>query len=548
MDQTREVSMFTAKYFLPRIGCLAAVFVLGAVFPVAAEPPHSSSMPRLIQGPVSRPLRSIPPLAPTAGSETRPLRIVSPPDNGQSQPDTALQTTVLPSTPNVAFGFPGVGNGDYGYTVGAAPPDTNGAVGSTQYIQWVNTSFAIFDKAGNLQYGPAAGNTLFSDLVNDPNLGACATTNDGDPVVQYDQLAHRWLMSQVSFSSGNGYFVCIAVSESDQASGALGTWNRYAVTWSSTLPDYPKMSIWPNAYFLTANLFLNVGIGYVFVGSQACALDSSVLQTNGNPTPNTLQCTQAMSGAPSLTAASLDGSQKPLDPSTGFLMNLGSNALNLWKFKVDFTNSSNTALTGPISIPVAAFTRACSNGGTCIPQKNTSQKLDSLGDRLMFRLAYRNFGSYESMVVNHSVSLGSRASSHTGVRWYEIRNPSGTPTVFQQGTFSPDANHRWMGSIAMDKKGNIALGYSVSGPTLYPGIRYAGRQSTDPRGTLEAEVHIYDGLGSQLPNLSRWGDYSRMSIDPVDDCTFWYTNEYLKASGTFNWSTWIVNFKFPGCS
>jgi hypothetical protein len=472
-----------------------------------------------------------------------------PPDKGDGQPDAAVQTAVLAFAPSPMFGFAGVGEGDYRYTDVAAPPDTNGAVGSTQYIQWVNTSFAIFDKAtGNLLYGPAAGNTLFSDLVNDPNLSACATTNDGDPVVQYDQLAGRWLMSQTSFSSGNGFFVCIAVSESDQASGALGTWNRFAVSWPATLADYPKTSIWPNAYFLTTNLFYNIGIGYIFIGAQACALDRNLLLTNGNPTANSLQCTPASNSYPSLLAASLDGSQLPPDPSTGFLMDLGSNALNFWKFKVDFNNSSNTTLTGPISVPVAGFTRACGNGGTCITQPGTSEKLDSLGDRMMFRLAYRNFGSYESMVVNHSVAVGSKSTSHTGVRWYEIRNPSGTPALFQQGTFAPDANHRWMGSIAMDKTGNIVVGYSVSGSGTFPGIRYTGRLATDPPGTLETEVHILDGGGSQLTNLSRWGDYTRMSIDPVDDCTFWYTNEYLKSSGTFNWSTWIAKFKFPSCS
>src|SRR5205823_14486866 len=204
--------------------------------------------------------------------------------------------------------------------------------------------------------------------------------------------------------------------------------------------------------------------------------------------------------------------------------------------------------TGPRNIPVAAFNAACSGGGTCIPQPNTSQRLDSLGDRLMYRLAYRNFGDHESVMVNHSVAVsGKRHSSVTGVRWYELRNPNGTPTVFQQGTYSPDATSRWMGSIAMDKVGDIALGYSASSSSVFPSVRYTGRTASDALGTMQAENIIKAGGGSQLPNLSRWGDYSAMTVDPADDCTFWYTNEYLKASGTFNWSTMIASFKFPGC-
>jgi hypothetical protein len=214
---------------------------------------------------------------------------------------------------------------------------------------------------------------------------------------------------------------------------------------------------------------------------------------------------------------------------------------------VDFTNTANSTFTGPINIPVAAFTEACS-GGTCVPQPSTKQKLDSLADRLMYRLAYRNRSGTESLVANHSIFVsGSRHSQVDGVRWYEIRTPNATPTLFQQGTFSPDSTSRWMGSIATDKVGNIAVGYSASSGSVFPAIRFTGRVPTDPLGTLEGESSIQTGAGSQLANLSRWGDYSSMSIDPVDDCTFWYTSEYLMNSGTFNWSTRIASFKLAGC-
>jgi hypothetical protein len=216
---------------------------------------------------------------------------------------------------------------------------------------------------------------------------------------------------------------------------------------------------------------------------------------------------------------------------------------------VDWTNPSATTLSGPVSVPVAAYTAAC-NGGTCVPQSGVSQKLDSLADRLMFRLAYRNFGTYESAVVTHSVQIGNyRKGDPTAIRWYELRAPgASTPTLYQQGTYNPDATFRWMGSIAQDKQGNMAVGYSVSSTAIHPGIRVALRSFSDPAGTLQAETSVIAGGGSQTgQNLSRWGDYSSMSVDPVDDCTFWYTTEYLKANGAFNWSTRIVSFRHPSC-
>jgi hypothetical protein len=250
-----------------------------------------------------------------------------------------------------------------------------------------------------------------------------------------------------------------------------------------------------------------------------------------------------------LLPSDLDGTTLPPAGSPNFFLNFGTNSLNLWKFHVDWANSANTTLAGPTNIPVATFTPACSGGGACIPQPSTKQTLDSLADRLMYRLAYRKRGGVESLVVNHSVSVGtSKKDQVTSVRWYELQSPNGTPTVAQQGTLgASDGTHRWMGSIAMDKQGNIALGYSASSSSVYPSIRYTGRLVTDPSGTMQTENSILAGTGSQLTRLNRWGDYTAMTIDPVDDCTFWYTNEYLKSSGTFNWSTQISSFKFPGC-
>jgi hypothetical protein len=268
-------------------------------------------------------------------------------------------------------------------------------------------------------------------------------------------------------------------------------------------------------------------------------------------TAATQQCFQLSSSFGGLLPSDLDGTTAPPAGSPNFFLNFGMNSLNLWKFHVDWAAPANTTFTGPTNIPVAAFSPACNGGGACIPQPKAGRpaaQLDSLADRLMYRLAYRNRAGVESLVVNHSVGVGSGRNQVTSVRWYELHTPNGAPSVFQQGTLgTSDGIHRWMGSIAMDKQGNLALGYSASSASVFPSIRYTGRLSTDPLGTMQTENVIQAGGGSQLQNLSRWGDYSAMTVDPVDDCTFWFTSEYLKSNGTWNWSTRIASFKFPGC-
>jgi hypothetical protein len=454
--------------------------------------------------------------------------------------DAAAQTSATTSssaatTPGV--GFAGLGAGDYGFSVQYAPPDTTGAAGATQYVQWVNASFAVFDKAtGARVYGPAAGNTLFA------GLGAthpCATENDGDPIVQYDKQAGRWVLSQFAVPGGSaGYWQCLAVSQSDDATGGYYV---YAFPYSQ-FNDYPKLGVWPDAYYVTFNMFTNV-----FQGAKVCAYDRARMLAGQ---PATQQCVQLSSSYGSLLPADLDGSSPPPAGAPNYLVNRLSSALGYGTFKVDWTNPANSRLTGPTQIAVAAYNAAC-GGGTCIPQAGTRQKLDSLADRLMWRLAYRNLGGVETMVVNHAVQIGSRKSAYSGVRWYEIRGMAGghgAPSLFQQATYAPDTTFRWMGSIAMDKQGNMALGYSASSSAIKPALRYATRAASDPPNTLANETLIVQGGGAQLANLSRWGDYTHMSLDPVDDCTFWYTGQYLKSDGTFNWSTRIASFKLNGCN
>jgi hypothetical protein len=254
----------------------------------------------------------------------------------------------------------------------------------------------------------------------------------------------------------------------------------------------------------------------------------------------TMICFQQSSNVASLLPSDTDGTIKPATGEPAFFMNFGTNLLNLWKFHVDFTTPANSNFTGPTTLAVASFTPLCNGGSNCVVQPGTTQKLDSLADRLMYRLAWRKFADgHESIVINHAIS--------TGIRWYEIQNPNGSPTVFQQGTFHPTADTRWMGSIAMDQAGDIALGYSESSSSVSPSVFFSGREPSDPAGALQSEAAIVNGTGSQTGGLNRWGDYSAMTVDPVDDCTFWYTQEYMRTTGSFNWNTRIATVKFPNC-
>jgi hypothetical protein len=448
--------------------------------------------------------------------------------------DTALQTiaTAAPSIGNVAS-FPGVGDGDYGFVPNAAPPDTNLSVGATQVVQWVNESFGVFSKTGALLAGPTAGNTLFQALgATHP----CAVHNDGDIIAQYDKAANRWVLTQFSVTSGStqGYWQCVAVS---QTSDATGAYNVYAFNYGTVqFIDYPKLGVWNNAYYITYNVFNN---GQTFAGPKLCAFDRTSMLAGAAATQICFQLSTAFGG---VLPADLDGSTPPPANSPEYFVDFNTNSLDVFTISNPNFSNGTATLGGPTNIAVAAFTPAC-NGGTCIPQLGTSQKLDSLADRLMYRLAYRNFGDHEALVVNHSITSGTSSA----IRWYEIRSPGSSPTIFQQGTFAPDANFRWMGSAGMDHTGNIAVGYSISSSSLNPGIRFTGRAPGDPLGTMGTEVDITDGTGSQNGGLNRWGDYSSLSVDPVDDCTLWYTTEFLKANGSFNWSTRIANFKFTTC-
>lgn len=425
-----------------------------------------------------------------------------------------------------------------------APPDTTGDVGPNHYVQWVNLRYAVYTLTRDAN-NQISGFNLVSGFPKNGNVvwqgfgGRCESDNDGDPIVQYDQLADRWILTQFAVS-GTPYTQCVAVSTSGDPTG---TYNRYSYSFNRDFNDYPKLGVWPDAYYITYNIFKN---GRSFAGNRVCALERDKMLTGAAARQ---LCATTSTSNHSLEPADLEGNTAPPAGEPNLLLSIGTSTMNFWRFAVDWTAGTGT-LTGPSTVPVTTFSRACS-GGTCIPQPGTTQKLDSLADRLMYRLSYRNFGDHESMVINHSVASG----TGTGIRWYELRNANGetmgsaNPVVFQQGTFAPSNDFRWMGSAAMDKTGGIAIGYNISNSsTIKPSIRYAYRGPSDPSGTMGNETSILVGSGSQTANLSRWGDYSTISVDPVDGCTMVFTSEYLPSNGNFNWSTYIFSFKLSTCN
>jgi hypothetical protein len=419
------------------------------------------------------------------------------------------------------------------------PPDTNGAVGATQFVQMVNVTIAVYDKArGSLQFGPVAIHTLWEGFGGLCEFGGGTPTyaDGGDPVVLYDHLAGRWLVTQLQYDTTFTHTAqCIAVSTS---SDATGSYSRYEYDFGSNFPDYPKFGIWPDAYYNSINVFPPHG----FAGAEACAFDRNAMLASAAASAI---CFQQAPSVSSLLPADLDGNTLPPAGSPNSFVSLAdSTHLNFFRFHVDFNNPAASTFTGPTLVSVAPYSEICARATTvaCIPEPQPGEKVDGLADRVMFRLAYRNFGDHESLVVNHTVAGGALA----GVRWYEIRNPS-VPFIYQQSTVVDPNVDYWLGSIAMDKTGNIALGFSASSHTLFPSVYVAGRAPTDPAGAMFGPLVLVNGSGVQFNSFKRWGDYSSMSIDPTDGCTFWYTNEYYAVTGSFNWATRIGSFKFNSC-
>jgi hypothetical protein len=462
------------------------------------------------------------------------------PNAATGTPGTQTGDIGTAAFPEFSVSFDGVGN-----VAGVLPPDTNGDVGPNHYVQMVNLHFAVYSKSGALLLGPLATNSLWAGFG-----GPCQTQNDGDPIVLYDEDADRWMLSQFAIGASDGHHQCMAISKTPDPTGA---WHRYDFPYHATrMNDYPKYGIWPDAYYMTANEFAPG-----FVGAGAVAFEREKMLV-GEPARMVYFHLGPDFGG--LLPADAEGLAPPAGAPNPFV-NFEDDAwgfaetdrLQLWDFRVDWTNPAASTFGGPGGAPsrhldTAPFdSNLCDYARTCIPQQGTSARLDAISDRLMYRAAYRNFGSHASIVLNHSVDAN--GADRAGIRWYELRSAGTGWTIHQQGTYSPDEQNRWMGSAAIDVSGNISIGYTASSSTSFPSIRVAGRLASDPPGTLaQGERIMLSGTGAQTHSAARWGDYSSMSVDPTDQCTFWFTTEYLTTTSSADWKSRVGAAKFPSCS
>src|SRR5579859_840305 len=507
-----------------------------APVPLYSGPNGSMVVPEVHHG-LSRPLREIPPLLPVTSGKPRTEK-----NEGvaladiKGGPDPVLQqsfhpfqglTGPVPQIPAPTISFNGLN-----FQTAAAcclPPDTDGAVGPNHFVQLVNSALQVFNKNGTSAAGPVQINSLWSDG------SPCKTRNDGDPITLYDRQANRFIISQ--FTSKKPYYECIAVSQTSNPTGAWYTYSFDLLT-GTTFADYPHFGAWPDGYYMSANMFAPSYGGpkpFVFDRIKMLQGQAATFQTIGalGNTHNPLM------------PADLDGPTAPPTGEANLYLEYG-NPIQMYRYHVDWVTPANTTWTAIGSVTPAAFTGLAQNS---IPEPAGGSNIDSLGDRFMFRLAYRNFGDHEGYVINHSVVAGTSGAP----RWYELRStPVNTnPTLYQQGTYNPDAVYRWMGSTALDHFGDQGLAYSVSdASSTYPGIRYTARLLTDTLGVMpQGEGTLFTGAADQTIG-TRWGDYSQLTLDPVDDCTFWFTSEYAQNGGTNPgyWATRIGSFKLPSCA
>ena len=499
--------------------------------------------------------------------------------------DGALQRfNLTPSIPSPLLTFEGMSNQDNFNIFGGRvnPPDTVGDVGPNHYVEMINLVFAVWDKAGNLLMGPVDTGSLWAGFP----IEDC-TDPSGDPVVLYDQTTDHWILSQFTtrgLSAQVPNYNCVAVSQTGDPTGA---YYRYAFSTQADdvdggyfFPDYPKYGVWSNSYILTTRDF-----GWIDrYGISVYALEKNKM-VNGEPNARAVQFFLETDVTPNgtvplalvgdgLLPPDMDGNRRPIDGAPAPIVGTQDDsadygatfdALNIWELSIKWSAHPTASIGLVAQLPTAPFDSIYPCAPTsrdCLPEPgivNPAQYLDILSyrQRPTWRLAYRNFNSYESLVTNQSVEA---APGVAGARWYEIRRTGNRPpntrtySIYQQGTYAPgDGVHRWMGSIAQDKKGNMALGYSVvNGVDVFPGIRYTGRLASDPVGMMTlGEATIINGTGVQTTTNSRWGDYTSMNIDPSDDCTFWYANEYYTLAGqgtsAAGWQTRIGSFKLPGC-
>lgn len=503
--------------------------------------------------------------------------------------------------------FDGLGasfDGPQGKATLRNPSDNSIAVGPDNIVVTVNSRMAIFTKKGHkfnatgkVLYGPVNTNNVFKGFG-----GQCETSNNGDAVVRYDQLANRWLIVMPLFRRGpvradqpaewkagdraylsppgvagqpgraaklyqppppdpatemaershrhleprdgeagpqGPYSVCYAISTGPDP---LGSYYRYEFL-RPLFPDYPRPAVWRDGYYVTTSS------GDAVIQKQACVVDRARM-LKGEAT--TEQCF-IIDGVNFLNAGDIDGKKMPPGGAPDVIMAAGGtqlkdiledNGVYYWNFHVDWKHPERSRLSGPTKITVAPYHYLCGGQLTnCVPQPGSERRLDAQGDKIMSRLVYRRIGDRESIVAVHSVNT---LAGGGGVRWYEFRvNKNRAVLLYQQGTYAPDKFYRWMASPAMDRFGNIGIGYSFGGSPNFAGQRFAGREANDPLGELTmGETVLVDGEASQ--NAERWEDYAQTAVDPTDDCTVWYVGDYLKKDAT-SYSSRIGAFRMPRC-
>lgn len=557
---------------LRRTAVALAVATLGAALGAGAAdatPPLKPTVGTAVASDTSKPLRDVVPVVAQREPwvNKRPSQ-PGPVDDGTYQADEALQTApAVTAAPSPAFTFEGPSNADnfnaFGFRVN--PPDPVGDVGMQHYVAMTNLTFAIYTKTGTPLYGPADTGTLWQGFPIDD-----CTDPSGDPIVLYDEISNRWILSQFTtrgFDDPTGqapFYNCVAISTTQDP---LGSYYRYAFETDNYFPDYPKYGLMPDALYITTREFGPTDeyrIGVYAIRRQQLL--------EGNPKPITVSFYLTDGVDPlyllgdGILPADFDGQQLPPPKSPGYFvgsMDDGArygapfDALNVFQARVDWSKPENSTFGLTKQLPIAGFDTIfpCSpTSRDCLPQPGITDRaryLDILSyrQRPTWRLQYRNFRTHETLVTNQSVEARPGVA---GVRWWELRN-LGDPAVYQEGTWSPDGVNRWMGSVALDKQGNMAAGYSVVDATsVFPGIRYAGRLAGDPLGQLtQGETVLQNGSGVQTTTNSRWGDYTSMNVDPKDGCTFYYINEYYTAAGQASspagWQTRVGAFKYPGC-
>jgi hypothetical protein len=515
----------------------------------------------------SPPLRTMQPIVRPAdfAQTTMPARPPGPVGDERHDADGALQTTAVTTPTGPLSGPSNTDNFNlFGFRVN--PPDPNGDVGQHHYVAMVNLAFSIYSKTGTLLGGPFDTGTLWQGFP----IEDC-TDPSGDPIVVYDEISNRWYLTQFTNRPqpnpiDDRYYNCVAVSTTNDP---LGSYYRYAFPTGNFFPDYPKYGLMPDGLYITTREFGPTATDYR-IG--VYAINRHQL-TEGDPNPTVVSFYLTDGVDPlellgdGILPADLDGQRHPPPHSPEYFagtMDDGGgygatfDAINFFEADVDFAHPADSTFGLTKQLPVASFDSIFPCAPTsrdCLPQPgitDPAQYLDILSyrQRPTWRLQYRNFKTHESLVTNQSVEA---APGVAGVRWYELRNPR-DPVIHQQGTYAPgDGVHRWMGSVAMDKQGNLAAGYSVvNGTTVFPGIRYTGRLASDPLGQLtQPEQVLQAGSGVQTTTNSRWGDYTSLNVDPRDGCTFYYINEYYQRSGTpadgRPWQNRIGAFKFPGC-